>query len=97
MITDEMIEAAAKAIYKDRNGEGCTRWQHQNSLVKSAYRSDARAALEAVAPMIRAAAMEEAAKIAGADAGMTTHGNMDFGPNVATRIAVAIRAAGGEK
>lgn len=40
----------------------------------------------------RAEALEAAAKIADADDGNAPGGNMDFGPNVARRIAIRIRA-----
>lgn len=62
-IDEQLIESVAKAIYRDRNGEGCVRWQHQNALVKSSYRSDARAALAVAAPAILPRAMEAAATI----------------------------------
>ena len=74
MITDEMVEKAAQAVfehwqfqaYRDNVGTPATvSWTpNGNSLKQDQARDYARAALEAVAPAIRAAALEEAATVA---------------------------------
>jgi hypothetical protein len=49
-ITDEMIERAAKAIYKDWRGDNCKGtpdWSDMYEPVKDGRRRTARAALEA--------------------------------------------------
>jgi hypothetical protein len=59
MITDEMVEVAAKALVEaeyDRNPSHKTRVSYA--------RHDARAALAAILPMIRAEVLEEAAMVA---------------------------------
>ena len=39
------IEKAAKSIYTQRNGHGCTPWHNINSQHREPYRKDARAVL----------------------------------------------------
>ena len=66
---DEMVEAAARAIYERINlGLLFLRisWSSLHESSREPYRLDARAAISAIAPMIRAAALEEAAKVADA-------------------------------
>ena len=60
LITDEMVEAAARAMWEriDRE-ESWSEIYHA-----SAYRRDARAALDAVAPLIAAAAWNEGYAVA---------------------------------
>jgi malic enzyme len=99
MITDEMVETGAKALVEaeyERNPSHKTRVSYA--------RHDARAVLEAVAPMIRAAALEEAAKVADSvedeqSTLIVKHSEWRFvhGMSIAKRIAEAIRAMkGGE-
>jgi hypothetical protein len=44
----DLIERVAKAIYEDRNGAGCMPWGRRDEAHKEPYRSDARAAIEAM-------------------------------------------------
>lgn len=43
-----VIERVAKAIYENRNGRGCKQWTIIPKSHQDPYRSDARAALEAI-------------------------------------------------
>lgn len=43
-----IIERVAQAIYEDRNGHGCVPWSKRTAAHKAPYRSDARAAIEAM-------------------------------------------------
>ena len=58
LITDDMVETAARAMYEDH---GLTCWDEEGQADLNWYREDARAALEAVAPTIAAAALRDAA------------------------------------
>jgi len=60
VIPAEAVEAAAKAIY----GLGVPdwHWDERDKELQDLYREDARAALEAAAPYIRAQAIEDAAE-----------------------------------
>lgn len=42
------VEAAARAIYEDRNGPGCVPWYRREEAHRRPYRSDARAAIAAL-------------------------------------------------
>ena len=81
MISDEMVEKTARAI-ADADGE---------DYMEDYRRFDklAKAAISAVAPAIRAAALEEAAKVADE---FDEPEQMLSGPETAQRISVAIRA-----
>ena len=57
-VTDEMVETAARAMYEDH---GLTSWDEEGQADLDLWRNDARAALEAVAPTIAAAALRDAA------------------------------------
>ena len=59
-VTDEMVETAARAAYNSRSG-GYNLWAHATRCEEEQYLEDARAALEAVAPTIAAAALRDAA------------------------------------
>jgi hypothetical protein len=48
LITDEMVEAAAQAIY----GVGPEYWSYKTEEDREGYREDARRTLEAIEPMI---------------------------------------------
>ena len=54
-VTDEMVETAARAAYNSRSG-GYNLWAHATRCEEEQYLEDARAALEAAAPQIAAAA-----------------------------------------
>ena len=56
LITDEMVETAARASYTDWAG---VLWGRADDYTKRVERSSVRAALEAVAPLIAAAAWAE--------------------------------------
>jgi len=45
---NEMIETVARAIYEKRNGTGCKPWPRLPRSHQDPYRSDARAAIEAM-------------------------------------------------
>ena len=60
LVTDEMVETAARAAYNSRSG-GYNLWAHATRCEEEQYLEDARAALEAVAPTIAAAALRDAA------------------------------------
>lgn len=45
---NEMVERAAKAIYERRNGSGCRAWASLPDAHRGPYRTDARAAMEAI-------------------------------------------------
>lgn len=84
MISDEIVVAARKAFIG--------RWNGVVPFDNKALDADMRAALEAVEPMIRATALEEAAKVAEV---------FGQGPSIvldhqARGIAAAIRAMKGE-
>ena len=55
-VTDEMVETAARATYEAR---GLTCWDVEGRAYLNWYREDARAALEAAAPLIAAAALRQ--------------------------------------
>jgi DNA-binding ferritin-like protein (Dps family) len=82
-ISDEMVKAAHAAHAK-------TMWKAGTSD------ENMRAALDAVAPLIRAAAMEDAAKIAEDEVSSSVPRALDnddhWGPTYRKRIAAAIRA-----
>ena len=64
LITDEMVETAAAAIWNRsaREFDGCPLWEGRlPSNIRHSVRRDARAALEAAAPQIAAQALREAA------------------------------------
>lgn len=64
-ITDEMIEKAAQELYYCWNSEpGVKLWLLLTSLRTKPYRVAAECMLSAVAPLIRSAALEEAARVA---------------------------------
>ena len=46
-LSQRAVEAAARAIYEDRNGKGCKPWSLQPKSHKEPYISDARAAISA--------------------------------------------------
>ena len=56
LVTDEMVETAARATYEAR---GLTCWDEEGQAYLNWYREDARAALEAAAPLIAAAALRQ--------------------------------------
>ena len=58
IVTDEMVETAAQAAYNSRSG-GYNLWAHATRCEEEMYLEDARAALEAAAPQIAAAAWAE--------------------------------------
>ena len=63
-VTDEMVETAAAATWNRsaREIDGCPLWDGRlPSNIRHSIRSDARHALEAAAPQIAAAALDEAA------------------------------------
>lgn len=60
-IIDEMVEVAARDVCFSFYG---TQWDATSLFRQGLSRDMARAALEAVAPMIRAAALDEAARVA---------------------------------
>ena len=60
LITDEMVETAARAAYNSRSG-GYNLWAHATRCEEEQYLEDARAALEAAAPQIAATALRDAA------------------------------------
>ena len=60
LVTDEMVEAAARAAYNS-GSSGYDLWAHLTSYEEEMYLKEARAALEAAAPQIAAAALDEAA------------------------------------
>lgn len=62
MITDEMVEAAARAILAAELWPGS--WEKANETERGHVLYKARAALTAVLPMIRDEVLEEAAKVA---------------------------------
>jgi hypothetical protein len=72
MITDEMVEWAAEAIWQSEpvrsGGRRRTLWPDESDETRGRYWPLARAALEAVLPMIRAEVLEEAAKVADEEA-----------------------------
>ena len=77
LITDEMVETAARASYTDWAG---VLWGRADDYTKRVERSSARAALEAVAPLIAAAALRRAIDAADEafaqeDVAMTQWGN----------------------
>jgi len=43
-----MVEVVARAIYNKRNGAGAVPWSRREASHKEPYRSDARAAIEAM-------------------------------------------------
>lgn len=102
MITDEMVKAAALALVTYDNGEidrhereapdvyaaRWLRWVDEN-------KDCALAVLEAVAPMIRDAALEEAAKVARHQIANYPLRTMLTDPEHADRVAAAIRAIKG--
>ena len=60
-VTDEMVETAARAIWNHsaREIDGCPLWDGRlPSNIRYSIRSNARAALEAAAPLIAAAALQ---------------------------------------
>jgi hypothetical protein len=96
---DEMIEAATSHI-RERVGcqtvtgmptVGCTHYQLCSCHVAAC------AAIEAVAPMIRAAVLEEAAQVARYQIANYPLRTMLTDPDHADRVAVAIRALIGEE
>lgn len=46
---EKLIEAAAKAIYLQRNGHGCTAWEKIHTQHREPYRKDVRAVLASIA------------------------------------------------
>ena len=63
-VTDEMVETAAAATWNRsaREIDGCPLWDGRlPSNIRHSIRSDARAALEAAAPLIAAQALRDAA------------------------------------
>lgn len=54
MIPDEAVEAAARAFYQNQTG---MEWESRSEVLKETLRGDARAALEAAAPHLMAAAV----------------------------------------
>lgn len=58
MIPDEAVEAAAKGIAAENMKKP---WETMSEGVKETFRADAKAALEAAAPFLRAQALEDAA------------------------------------
>ena len=58
LITDEMVETAARAAYNSRSG-GYNLWAHATRCEEEMYLEDARAALDAAAPLIAATARAE--------------------------------------
>lgn len=61
--TKEMIEAAARAIYE--YGDDAAMWEEEVAPYwREEYMGQATAALSAVLPMVRAAVVEECAKVA---------------------------------
>ena len=62
MISDEMVEAAAEAVWQSEpariGSRRLTLWLDEGDEMRSRYRSLARAALETALPMIRAKALE---------------------------------------
>lgn len=46
--SESMVERVARAIYEGRNGRGARAWGSQPNAHKEPYRSDARAAIEAM-------------------------------------------------
>ena len=59
-VTAEMVETAARAAYNSGSG-GYDLWPHLTSYEEEMYLKEARAALEAVAPLIAAATLRDAA------------------------------------
>jgi hypothetical protein len=93
MITDEMVEAAAKAACDAQLGHGA--WERAGLALcpeaeRNYWRHSARAALSAVAPLIAAAEREACAKVVDVE----TNNNDDYVAYVAKRIAAAVRARG---
>ena len=58
LITDAMVETAARAAYNSGSG-GYNLWAHATICEEEMYLEDARAALEAAAPLIAATARAE--------------------------------------
>lgn len=48
MTEPSIVEKVARAIYEKRNGHGCKAWAHLPKAHQDPYRSDARAAIEAI-------------------------------------------------
>ena len=57
LITDEMVETAARAAYNSGSG-GYDLWPHLTSYEEEMYLKEARAALEAAVPLIAATALQ---------------------------------------
>jgi hypothetical protein len=92
----DILEAAARIVFDrddlsgwDRRAEGATEWAVE--VEREDYRATARAVLAAVAPLIRAAALEEAA----AAAETRDLGDNSAQDGLAQEIAAAIRALAG--
>jgi hypothetical protein len=106
MITDEMVEWAAEAIWQSEpvrsGGRRRTLWPDESDKTRNLYRPLARAALTAILPMVRAEVLEEAAKVANdyADKKLKAyadHGLVDRGHvSAARQLATAIRAMKGD-
>ena len=94
--TKEMIEAAARVLCEAWLSP--IAWDYQSAGSKSMWRDSATATLTAVLPMVRAAVVEECAKVAENMFGEGPNGSYDNGAtsdgfDIATRhIASAIRA-----
>lgn len=87
-ITDEMVEKAAQELYYCWNSEpGVKSWSLLTSLRTKPYRVAAERMLSAVAPLIRAEALEEAALMLGTLYAVATPDTR----HLATAMAAAIR------
>lgn len=84
-ITDEMVDTAARAIQNSYDGPN---WDDLGDGRKRGLRLEARAALEAAAPMIWAAERERCAKVAAHLNGW----GVTRAPELAHHIAATIRA-----
>jgi hypothetical protein len=87
MITDEMAKVGACAICA-RLGEA---WDDADEDTRYRWKSMARAAIEASAPAIKAAALEEAAKVADDECITADNDVEEAMASVAIKIAEAIR------
>jgi hypothetical protein len=97
-ITDEMVEKAAKALCEARLWAGASAWALANEVEKENLIFEARAALEAVAPLIAKAENEAIAHMAddfcwAADVDWWLHATKkDVSAETCHQLARAIRA-----
>lgn len=73
-ISDEAVEAAAKAAAKD---EDASNWHDESEYYRNGWRNRMQVGIEAAAAFIRAQALEDAAeRYTGDDHGLTSNGHV---------------------